>query len=572
MKRIIVAFIILLTSVISFCNPGNLDTSFNQASINGTIPGTAVVNLTTAAPSQTINSSANGIALQTDGKVVIAGYGTYPTAEQLAVARFLPDGTLDTTFNAGGTPGYNTIQLSGASESVATAIAIDYASDNIIITGYALISGVYKVFVARYLPDGTFDTTFNTNGFVELLIPGSATGCKAYGLCIQANSNIIIVGEYNTQSGIFIARILGSGGSAGTLDTTGFGSPHGYATLFTGIDSGAIAVGVDPITNKFIVAGFTTVSSIQQFFVARYTTTGLLDTIFTNPTTPYGTNGQGYTTTDISGGAIAYALSVKGDGTALVAGNNIESSLSPYPIALAQFTPQGLPDVQFNQTGIVLTQIIGDEDSISAFATGVSTDNNGKIVVAGNVNFTSGQTDTFFARYNANGSLDTTLTREGYIIPSINNGTQSNGLALELDGKAITTGYTILESSNIQMIVIRMIGGALDNQATSSISQYGFNSQFLSQFLYPSFYVTVISDPAVQSATLDALNTIIENYSADYSIQPDFNYIAYLYLLQTELDRAQAQLLDLYGITSGDEINLCFTYIQERVYQLIQPS
>lgn len=571
-------FIILICTTINYCNPGNLDTSFNQSGAGPSNPGSVILNLSDQTTGNSIYSRAQSVVVDSDSKVIIAGYGTYASAQQLAVARFLNNGTLDPLFNANGTPGYATFQISGATESVAQTVFLDNASDNIVIAGYTYQSNMYKAFIARFIGGngataGTLDTSFAHGvGYATYQIPTNAYGTRSLGMYVQENSNIIITGDVNGNF-IFIARILGTGGSAGTLDTS-FGNGTGYTTLFSdATPSSSLAVGLQPITNKYIIAGYTTVSGIKQMFTARFSSTGILDNSLFNPSNPYGSNGLGYTTTTITEGATSKGLAIKGNGTTLITGSMETSSLIPGPFVLAQFTSNGQPDTNFGNNGIVLTQIIDDENYngvLKSDCTAAAFDLNGKIIASGSVYYNSGAIFPFLARYNQNGSLDTTFSPFGYIILRINGGMVNCDVSIQLDGKAVFAGSGF--ANNIQQITIgRCIGGVLESQATPAITNYGYNPAYISEFLYQSFYATVISDPSVQTYTLEQINNVIATYTADYSQQPNFNYIAYLYLLATQLLTARTEVINLYPF-SVDEINRCFDYIDERILQLIQSN
>ncbi len=166
----------------------------------------------------------------------------------------------------------------------------------------------------------------------------------------------------------------------------------------------------------------------------------------------------------------------------------------------------------------------------------------------------------------------TRLTTDGLVDPTFNilgDTTQSrinvNGVAVQSNGKIIATGYNTASTANI---AVRYLGGQQLETATSSISMYGNNSAFISEFLYNDFYATVISDTTARAATVAAINAILATYSSDYVNQPNFNYIAYLYFVQPEFDAAQAALLLAYP-SSLTEINQYFVYLAERMIQLL---
>ncbi len=129
-------------------NAGAYDTSFDT---DGKVLTNVVANSGQA-------GGATSAALQSDGKIVVAGYG-YNT---FVVARYLPSGTLDTTFNG---TGINWIDFpDSAGARVANAVAID-AAGRIILAGSSASGTSSSVMaIARLLPNGVLDSTLDTDG------------------------------------------------------------------------------------------------------------------------------------------------------------------------------------------------------------------------------------------------------------------------------------------------------------------------------------------------------------------------------------------------------------------------
>ena len=171
--------------------PGDLDTSFST-------DGKVITGLP-------INAFASAVAIQADGKIVIAGGVNTQAgvAGDFAVARYLANGTLDASF---GGVGIVTTDFGTPSDS-ARSIAIQ-ADGRIVVAGGAGTS----VAIARYNTDGTLDPTFSGDGRLTMSLGGSGV---ASALAIQAgDGKIVVVG---TVSGNFaVARFNPNG----TLDTT----------------------------------------------------------------------------------------------------------------------------------------------------------------------------------------------------------------------------------------------------------------------------------------------------------------------------------------------------------------
>ena len=310
------------------------------------------------------------VAIDSIGRIVVAGYSSSIAGVDFAVARYNPDGTPDITFNSTG----KVLTNFGGSDT-ATAVAID-SNDKIVVVGSSNAGGTYDVAVVRYSVDGTLDNTFNGTGRV-LTDVGIASGDFATAAVIQADGRIV-VGGLSDASGIPYDFSLLRYNPNGTLDLT-FNATGKVLTDFTGSGSvdtlQALAIQSD---GKIVAAGQSLASGHSSFAVARYTTAGLLDGTF-NAT------GKVLTAVD-SGSAMANALVVQSDGKIVAAGSFVNGNPQDSDFALARYNIDGTPDTTFNSTGTVITNIGGFE---LAYAVGIQSD--GKIVAAGfsDVNGTS---------------------------------------------------------------------------------------------------------------------------------------------------------------------------------------
>lgn len=101
------------------------------------------------------------VAVQDDGgveKIVVAG----TSGGDFALARYLPDGSLDTSFGTSGT-GIVTTDI-GSDSDHGSDVAVD-SNGKIVVAGYTNASGTNSVFaVARYNTDGSLDSTFDADG------------------------------------------------------------------------------------------------------------------------------------------------------------------------------------------------------------------------------------------------------------------------------------------------------------------------------------------------------------------------------------------------------------------------
>ena len=123
-------------------------------------------------------------ALQPDGRLVIAGTaGGWPLESQFVVLRYLPDGSLDPSF---GDDGVATADFGAEAKAYAVAIQPD---GRIVAAGEA----EEAIGLARFLPDGTLDTSFGSGGLVRTdASPGGSS--EALELVIQPDGKIVVGG------------------------------------------------------------------------------------------------------------------------------------------------------------------------------------------------------------------------------------------------------------------------------------------------------------------------------------------------------------------------------------------
>ncbi|HSW08300.1 MAG TPA: hypothetical protein VLK61_27295 [Aquabacterium sp.] len=182
--------------------PGDIDTSFGGG-----------VNITPVG----YEDYANAAAVQADGKVIVAGSSTMPTGTFVSLVRYRRDGGLDTSF---GTDGKVVTQV-GTRSDAAAAIAVQ-PDGKIVIAGASdqLTSGL-DFLVLRYNADGSLDAGFGSGGKVTTAMSGDTD--RAWAVAIQADGKIVVAGESNSGSTSGIDFALARYNSNGTLDA-GFGS------------------------------------------------------------------------------------------------------------------------------------------------------------------------------------------------------------------------------------------------------------------------------------------------------------------------------------------------------------
>src|SRR5215831_9343154 len=286
---------------------------------------------------------------------------------------------------------------------------------------------------------GTLDSTFGTGGRVTTDFGGNSA---ARTIAVQTNGQILTAGVAGLN-GVFnfaLARFNGDG----TLDAS-FGT-GGIVTTGFGVSAEATSAVVQA-DGKIVAAGYANLDGGESFAMARYNSNGTLDTTF-------GTGGKVGTAFD--SGSVSYAqafsVSVQPDGRIVAAGyteigaclfNGLEQPC--FDFALARYNSNGTLDASFGMGGRVTTDFAGPNDQ----AESVAVQPDGRIVVAGAAGrFTNRGFDFALARYNTNGTLDTSFGTSGKVttdfagaddVPS-----EPSAVALQSDGKIVVVGQTLV--------------------------------------------------------------------------------------------------------------------------------
>jgi uncharacterized delta-60 repeat protein len=314
--------------------------------------------------------------LQPDGKVVLAGSSTVPydpDTRDWALARVNPDGTIDSSFGAGG--------------KVLTHIGFDDQLNEVVLqpdgkivaAGFAVVNG-RNMALARYNPDGTLDTSFGSGGTVVTDIGGEDQIIRK--VALQPDGKIVaggfdgedvVVARYNPDGSL--DGSFGSGGIVKT-DIAGFGRDLGFAVSVLA-------------SSRILVGGL---ANDEDFALLRYNADGTLDTTF---------DGDGILTTDFGFGQdIIYNLAVLANGQYLAIG---EARSPDRSFGLALYNPDGTLDGGFGTGGLVTTTFGGT----MAVARGLAIQPDGKAVLGGIT--ADGNPDIALARYQVTGPPPCTI-------------------------------------------------------------------------------------------------------------------------------------------------------------------
>ena len=378
-----------------FNTNGSLDTSFDQ-------DGRAFA-------SANYIFYCRAIAIQPDGKIIVAGYAPINN-EDFALVRLNQDGSLDTTFDGDGK--VTTPILGNDARDRINAIAIQ-PDGKIVAAGFS--NNIFAF--ARFNSDGSLDTSFGVSGkaMVTAIYANSSESVNA--VAIQPDGKIIAAGERQVLNSDFSLLRLNANG---TLDNS-FGTNGRLATEVGDGNDAANAVAVQP-DGKIVAAGYAFNVSSTNFALVRYNSDGSLDVSFDN-------DGK-VLTSGMS--ATIYAVTLQSNGKIVVAGG------TGLNFILARYNSDGSLDSSFDTDGLLAIQV-GDSGS-TAYSIIVQPD--GRIVAGGRARF-GNNTDFAVVRCNADGSLDSSFDTDGKASSGVGfESSEVNDVAIQADGKIVVTGST----------------------------------------------------------------------------------------------------------------------------------
>ena len=347
----------------------------------------------------------NGIATQSDGKMLVAGYvGTsgVGTGKDIAVARYNVNGSIDTSY--GGGTGVAVLAVPG--DQQAKGITVDTA-------GRAVVSGSTKnasdnFAVGRFTTAGVADTSFDVDGLAYVATFGGSSNSYAYGVVVQPDGKIVAGGTaFNVSANRYdfaLARFKSDGTLDGAFNSIGTKTHN----AITGNSDVVMDVALQS-DGKIVVAGTsnpTVTGDGTQFVVARYNANGQVDNTF-------GTSGV--VSTSFGGGTVAGAtgIAVQADGKIVATGKvTVTALIGDENFGIVRLNPaNGSYDSSFDGDG---------KETINFGSTDVPGDiametlgGTQKIVVSGS----SGSSgDIAVARLNLDGTLDSSFDADGKVV------------------------------------------------------------------------------------------------------------------------------------------------------------
>jgi uncharacterized delta-60 repeat protein len=198
--------------VAQFESDGSLDTSFAG--------GYAVTSFLQSGQGVSLFDQCNAVAVQTNGMLVSAGLTYASGSAHVALTRHTATGVLDTTFGSGGKLDINaSLTANGNSEARAIAIQPD---GKLLVAGYAFGSGNSEFLVMRLNSNGSPDASFGGSGIVRTPVGSGEDIANA--MVLQPDGRIVLAGSVYMSDGhrdFALARYTAAGALDATFGSGG---------------------------------------------------------------------------------------------------------------------------------------------------------------------------------------------------------------------------------------------------------------------------------------------------------------------------------------------------------------
>jgi len=376
-------------------DPGDLDPGFAGDGVATTVIGDA--------------AEGRAVAVQADGRLLVAGSAEVGGDLDVAVARYTTAGTLDPTW---GGDGLVTVDVGGEDDLVYGLLV--QSDGKVVAVGASATDPMglsFDFLAVRLTSSGALDLTFGGTGWVTVGIGPSSDYAQS---AVATPSNQLVLAGYasnGTDWDVGVARLTADGdldtgfaGDGTVLVPVGSGDDHGYAVDRAG-DGGLVVAG----------------ASGGDVAVVRLTASGALDTAW---------GGDGVVTVDLGAGDDAgAAVDLAPDGDVVVAGT------SGGDVAVVRLTASGALDAAWGGTGAVTVAVGSGDDAGRAVA--VASD--GRVVVAGS-SHNGADDDAAVLRFTAAGALDAGFSGNGSLTVGVSGDDVAHGLALAADGRILLGG------------------------------------------------------------------------------------------------------------------------------------
>jgi uncharacterized delta-60 repeat protein len=285
------------------------------------------------------------ITFQTDGKIVLVGFttsGTATVAENIVLARYNSDGTLDSSFSGDGKV-ITRIETDASGSTVGSSSGLYVSSlpdGKILLSGTATNSaGNSDVLLVRYNPDGSLDTSFDGDGKLKTDV-GVGTTDICNSTLVQPDGKILVAGTSAITGGnpkFTLLRYNSDGALDSSFDADG--------KLISTIESNPISNNISP---KVQLQSDGKIIALAGGQLMRLNIDGSLDATF---------DGDGFAQVNTGSGTYSYSCSdfvIQADGKILVSSNyttlySVNATYVEADFVLIRYNSDGSLDTSFYQ-------------------------------------------------------------------------------------------------------------------------------------------------------------------------------------------------------------------------------
>jgi uncharacterized delta-60 repeat protein len=378
---------------------------------------------------------ANAVVVQSDGKIIGAGYAANAAKKDFLLFRILADGSLDPEFNLDGL----VTSTVGSHDDEVLALALQ-KDGKIIAAGYSSEGSTRNFALVRYNPNGSIDRTFGLEG--RVVTPVGNSHDEITGVTVQPDGRIVFVGSAQGSQGRVV--VLGRYLANGSPDPD-FGE-GGFSLNMVGLDAQVEGVAVDN-QGRILVSGSYTDGSRRSLMVLGFTEKGLLDPDFADEGIALPADQGHYSE--------GYGMFVDPKGTIWVAGSVGE--FEERSAALFRFTAQGEPDSSFENQGVLITSV-GPQDDV-LYSVVVSEE----MLAAAGFRTLNGERAFLLITYEQKSK---TLREQSSILTQPDAFMVANMLVTENDDKHLSTALAVVSPDSLVVV------GEQQEAQTASVSKY----------------------------------------------------------------------------------------------------
>lgn len=241
-------------------NGSNTDFTVVRFKTNGEVDSTFGYQGAAVTPIGTGNDNCYSMAVQNDDKIILAGDVQNGNNYEFTVARYDSDGTLDASF---GTGGITTHALGTNDNDFGYSVLVQQPGNKIIIGGSSNHNGSNDFAMLRFDSTGALDNTFGNAGVVLIDYSGNSSDDNARKILLQPDGKILLAGSTNSLGSRFALLRFSSNG---VIDNT-FGNNGKTSVSILSSQHTCYSAAID-INNKILLGGL--VSAANSFIVARF--------------------------------------------------------------------------------------------------------------------------------------------------------------------------------------------------------------------------------------------------------------------------------------------------------------